>query len=89
MTKCLWTGVEFKAVTRGPHEKQFSSDAARAEFHKAARMYTEHLIETGFMSVTSLRAWYEARKNPPAPPCTTRRRRRTAQQVLPLPPAGE
>lgn len=84
MTRCPWTGLEFEPVKRGAHEKLFATDAARAEAHKAARQFTEHLIENGFMSWASLRAWYLGQQNPATPSNTTPRKRRTAQMALPL-----
>lgn len=84
MTKCPWTGQEFKAVTRGANEKVFATDQARAEAHKAARLFTEHLIESGFMSWASLRRWYDAQKNPARSPYTTKRRRSGRQEHLPF-----
>lgn len=77
MTRCLWTGAEFPPVVRGGQEKLFANDAARAEAHKAARLFTEHLIGRGQLSWDDLRRWYQAREREP-------RARRMVQITLPL-----
>lgn len=59
--RCPWTGQQFEPVTRGGHKKVFANSTARAEAHKAARNYTEHLIESGFLTWEGLREWYRSR----------------------------
>lgn len=76
MPTCPWTGETFKPVTRGGHEKRFASPTAKTEAHKAARMYCEALIDTGFLTWAQLREWYDRQQGgetAPAPSCTTRR----------------
>ncbi len=77
MTRCLWTGAEFPPVVRGGIEKTFASDAARAEAHKAARLYTEFLIARGDLTWAELRRWYDRRETAPRP-------RPMVQQPLPI-----
>lgn len=83
MTRCLWTGALFEPVNTGGNEKVFVSSAARAEAHKAARLYTEHLIERGFMSWESLRQWFDARQLG-EPSLPRPRRSRPEQMIMPL-----
>lgn len=65
-TICPWTGAAFEPVQRGAHAKVFASNAARAEAHKAARQFTEWLIETGRMTWPMLRAWADNRSADPS-----------------------
>lgn len=58
--RCPWTGRFFEPVVRGRNVKRFADDAARAEAHKAARQYTEHLIAEGFLTWSEVRRWWEA-----------------------------
>lgn len=69
--RCRWTGREFAAVKRGPHAKKFASPAAKSEAHTAARMYTERLIEGGYLTWEGLRAWFDAQKSASTSSCTT------------------
>lgn len=69
-TTCPWTGHPFAPQIRGGNEKVFANSAARAEAHKAARLYAENLIAQGFLSWAEVRRWYEGRSEGAVPPCT-------------------
>lgn len=71
ITRCAWTGAEFAAVKRWPHPKKFASASAKTEAHKAARLYTEHMIEQGFLTWDAVRRWYDGHRNGENPSCTT------------------
>lgn len=58
---CPWTGRQFPASSRGGNERVFFDDKARAAAHQAARRYTEHLIESGFLTWAELKRWDAAR----------------------------
>jgi len=62
MAICPWTGEAF------PYKKnkRFVSEAARREYHTAARMYVEKQIDDGAFNMKWLKEWYEANR----PPCT-------------------
>lgn len=69
-SRCLWTGAEFKPFSIGGHDKKFATARARAEAHKAARQYTEHLIDQGFLTWEELHRWAD-RRNGSSPSNTT------------------
>ena len=77
VSRCPWTGVEFEPAKSGGYDKVFADAAARAEAHKAARRYTNWLLDAGHLTWEQLRRWsdrqnsegasYTARPTPPDP----------------------
>jgi len=67
MAKCPWSGRAFEAVKRGPNAKVFADDSARAEAHKAARLFTEQLIAEGKLTWDVVRQWYRRHHPGPGP----------------------
>lgn len=63
MAKCPWSGKIFQNVRRGANEKVFADDAARAEAHKAARLYAIAMIDQGLLSWEQVRRWYQGRSD--------------------------
>ncbi len=71
MATCPWTGRIFPAQIRGGNKKVFVDSSARAEAHKAARLFAEHLIAQGFLTWADVRRWYAQQSGGLAAPCTT------------------
>jgi len=67
---CPWTGRKFPALERGGNKKVFFDSSARAEAHKAARLYAEHLIEQGFLTWAEVQRWYGSHARTSVAPCT-------------------
>lgn len=81
MKTCVWTGQPFTPLTRGGNEKIFISAQAKTEAHKAARIYTEAMIEQGLMTWEDLREWYETYNkggNSVGVSCTARKPRKVS-----------
>lgn len=64
---CKWCSTPFT----GPAKKKFCSNRCRNAFHKAARKWTEALIEAGFLTPEMIKRW-EAEGMPVSSPYTAR-----------------
>jgi hypothetical protein len=51
---CLWCGRQFAAKTVGAHAKRFCQPSCKDQFHRAARLWAEHAIAKGKLSVTDI-----------------------------------
>lgn len=58
---CQWCGAPFAASFRGGPPRRFCSGGCQRAYNAALRAWARELVEEGFVTPASLRAWVQRR----------------------------